>query len=211
MDSIVYLDALPEQQAHCCQDEIPVKFIVAMPHLHGVEDAMNLLKYSRMHVTTTIRMTMYTMHIFVPVESIFASKFIREVSMVALPRPTDHHTVAYIHQADASQLLEGFCSQFVPTPSPDAVIIAPHVVDQQVFLAVRAACPLVRLDSVPLSAANSCYRSAHLTADARADSQLLQVDLTRLQSLDELGHGHRFRIHVPLAEETLLETYFTMN
>jgi hypothetical protein len=181
-----------------------------MPHLHGVEDAMQLLRFSRLHVSTSMRQFIYTMHIHVPIESIFASKFVREVTTVGQPRPTDHHTIAYVHQADAALLLEGFCTQFVPTPSPDAVVIAPHVVDQQIFLAIRASCPLVRLDSVPLAAANSCYRSAHLTADARGDSALLMVDLTRLQMLDDLGHEHRFRIHVPLAEETLNETYFRM-
>jgi hypothetical protein len=210
MGSVVYLDDLAEHQGHCSQAELPVRFIVAMPHLHGVEDAMQLLRFSRLHVTTSVRHFTYTMHIHVPIESIFASKFAREITTVGLARATDHHTIAYVHQADAALLLEGFCTQFVPTPSPDAIIVAPHVVDQQVFNAIKAACPHVRLDCVPLAAANSCYRSSHLTAEAKGDSALLMVDLTRLQTLDDLGHDHRFRVHVPLAEESLTETYFTM-
>ena len=210
MSAIVYLDDLGEWQAHCNQKEVPVRFIVVMPHLHGVEDALELLKYSRLHVSVSLRHQIYTMHIHVPIESIFATKFVREITSVALERSTDHHAVAYVHQADAALLLEGFCSQFIPTPAPDAVVIAPHAVDQQVLLALKAVCPSVRLDSVPLAAANSCFRSSHLTADARGDSALLQVDLTRLQFLDDMGHEHRFKVHVPLAEESLREAYFTL-
>ncbi|CUF38773.1 ion transporter, putative [Bodo saltans] len=209
LSSIVYLDELTNATA-TNTDDIGIRFVVVMPHLVGIEDAMRLLTNTRLAVSVGIRRKQFSYHFPLSMNCIMASRLIRELVPICYKRKEDGHQIAYVHQYDVQMLLEGFCDQFIPTPSPEVLTTAPYVVDQQVFLALKACCPSIRLDYVPLEAANSCYRSGHLNAQGGTEQFLMEIDLTLLSTLDELGYGTRIKLHVPMCEEIRYDAYLTM-
>jgi hypothetical protein len=209
LSTIVYLDELTNATA-TNTDDIGIRFVVVMPHLVGIEDAMRLLTNTRLAVSVGIRRKQFSYHFPLSMNCIMASRLIRELVPICYKRKEDGHQIAYVHQYDVQMLLEGFCDQFIPTPSPEVLTTAPYVVDQQVFLALKACCPSIRLDYVPLEAANSCYRSGHLNAQGGTEQFLMEIDLTLLSTLDELGYGTRIKLHVPMCEEIRYDAYLTM-
>ncbi len=208
LDGIVYLDQLHNCQAHN-EDELGVRFVVVMPHQHGCEDAMKLLQNTRLSISVGLRRKQFTLHFPLSMSCLMSSRLIRELVTICYTRPSDGHQVAYIHQHDVAMLLEGFCNQYIPTPSPDVLVVSPFLVDQQVALALKACCPSLRLDYIPLEAANSCYRSTHVNPQLM-DQCLMELDLTLLDQLDDLGYGTRIKLHVPMCEEIRYDAYIAV-
>jgi voltage-gated potassium channel Kch len=204
MRSVVFLDALADYQSAANTDGtmrfLTIRFVVVLPHLHGAEDCMELLRRTRLHVSLGIRKKQFLMEFPMHTSTILSSRLVRELHAICCIRRSDGHQVAYVHPADAAMLLEGFCDQFVPTPSADVLIVAPQLVDQQVYAALRSSFPTIRLADIPIHSANSCYRSAHLNIHS-GDQNVMEVDITSIRELDETGLGRRFQLSVLTCEE----------
>lgn len=208
LDAVVYLDQLKNSQG-ANTNEISLNFIVVMPHLYGCQDAIELLSHTRLTISMGLRIKEMVLHCGLDVAALLASRLARELHSICYTRDVDGHQVAYVHQFDAAMLLEGFCDHFVPTPSPEVLVTSPYMVDQQILLALRACCPQMPLDYIPLEAAAACYRSTHLNPQT-CDQMLLEVDLTELAQLDMQGYGARLKLHVPIHEEARFDTYISL-
>lgn len=201
LESVVQFDLLSDQQANNNENSLVLRFIISMPHMHAVQDVIKLLKQTRIHFSIGMRISMSIMHIPLHVDSLLASRLVRELFSIAYERKSDGDYIAYIHHNDAAMMLEGFCGQFIPTPSPDMLIVSPELVDQQVVAALLSSFPQVRLDWIPSEGASSCYRSTHLSGTNVHKSKVLEINLSQLSRFDKLGYGHRFKVQVPVCAE----------
>lgn len=197
LEVVVEMDHLRTYNAWM-QDLVPVRFAISMPHMFPSVDVLRMLQQTQLTVSLGLCIDAYDMLVPLSTDNILASRFMRELYEIAHIR-RDGCAVAYVHPADVGTLLEGFSEQFIPTPSRDHVILAPHLVDCQVLNVLLTSLPSVRLDWVPPEAAGSFYKGPHMGIDA-SDEHLLEVNLSSLAKVDELGFGQRFRIHVPVGE-----------
>lgn len=203
---VVFMDILDDCR-NSFDERLPIRFCIEMPHMYPTLEVIELLRETRLHVALGMRRATFEMHIPLHVANIMASRFIRELYSIAYTRKTDQSSIAYIHPHDAAMLLEGFCDQFIPTPTPNFLMLAPHLVDQQVLQAIMSSFPLVKLEWIPPEAANAYYRSPHLNIDI-AEEMLIEVNLSALSRFDELGYGNRFVIQCPIGEEFRSDVYF---
>ena len=200
LTQVVQFNQLKTYQVYM-RDSVPVRFVINMPHLYPSIDVIELLKETRLTVSLGLRKEILEMYVPLAIDNLMATRLIRELYEIAWKRPSDGHYLAYIHPADADMLLEGFCDQFIPTPTPGHVIIDPFVVDQQVLQALKSSFPSVRMEWIPAEAANAFFRGPHLGVGNDKDSDfLMEVNLTTLNQLDKLGFGERFRLQVSLCE-----------
>lgn len=201
LESVVRFDLLPDQQSNNSENSLVLRFVIGMPHVHAVQDVVRLLQQTRVHFSIGMRVALSTMHIPLHVDNLLASRLIRELFNIAYERKSDGDFIAYVHRSDAALMLEGFCGQFIPTPSSDLLIVAPELVDQQVIASLLSSFPQVRLDFIPPEGASSCYRSSYLTGSNMNKTKVLEINLTQLAKFDKLGYGHRFRVQVPICME----------
>jgi hypothetical protein len=198
LDAIVILDQLENPQGSM-QDLVPVRFVISRPHIYPSVNTVQLLRETKLVVTLLTRMVIDEMDVPLVVDIIMASRFVRELSEIAMLRPSDHALIAYIHTSDAAELLTGFAEQFIPTPDDETLLMDGYIVDHQVLLCMMSSFPTVRLNMLPAAAANSFYRGQHLSVDL-SEEMLLEVNLTALAAFDDLGFGNRFRLQAPVCK-----------